>query len=157
MESSVCHPSPPNTYSCVQEEILVSSRKCVDDYLLFLCISNKSSVVPMEITFMDTEDKYLKHGTLGSLRYIYSNPFRFPISSLGSPIFLLGIAEREQWQNMPPTANHWPDRTVTHKKLLHFYHDRLNFCILLFIYISTPNPLFYWSIWHYYNSCLLSW
>ncbi len=40
-------------------------------------------VVPMEITFMDTEDKYKKYGTLRSLRYIYSNPFQFPISSLG--------------------------------------------------------------------------
>jgi hypothetical protein len=38
-------------------------------------------VVPMEINFMDMEDKYYKYGTLRSLRYIYSNPFRFPISS----------------------------------------------------------------------------
>jgi hypothetical protein len=45
------------------------------------------SVVPMEITFMDTEDKYKKYGILRSLRYIYSNPFRFPISSLGLPNF----------------------------------------------------------------------
>jgi hypothetical protein len=41
------------------------------------------SVVPMEITFMDTEDKYKKYGTLRLLRYIYSHPCRFPISSLG--------------------------------------------------------------------------
>jgi hypothetical protein len=43
------------------------------------------NVVPMEITFMDTEDEYKKYGILRSLRYIYSNPFRFPISSLGLP------------------------------------------------------------------------
>ncbi len=42
-------------------------------------------VVPMEITYMDMEDEYYKYGTLSSLRYIHSNPFRFPISSLGSP------------------------------------------------------------------------
>jgi hypothetical protein len=44
------------------------------------------SVVPMEITFMDTEDEYYKYGTLSPLRYIHSNPFRFLISYLGSPI-----------------------------------------------------------------------
>ncbi len=43
--------------------------------------------MPMETAFMDTEDKYKKYGILRSLRYIYSNPFRFPISSLGSPNF----------------------------------------------------------------------
>jgi hypothetical protein len=52
------------------------------------------SVVPMEITFMDTENEYYKYGTL--LRYIHSNPFRFPISSLGSPTFFLRIAKRER-------------------------------------------------------------
>jgi hypothetical protein len=45
------------------------------------------SVVPMEITYMDREDDYKKYGTLSPLRYIYSNPFRFPISSLGLPNF----------------------------------------------------------------------
>jgi hypothetical protein len=54
------------------------------------------SVVPMEITFMDTEDEYYKYGTLSPLRYIHSNSFRFPISSLGSPTFFLRIAKREQ-------------------------------------------------------------
>ncbi len=44
-----------------------------------------AAVVPMEITFMDTEDEYYKYGTLSPLRYIHSNPFRFPISSLGLP------------------------------------------------------------------------
>ncbi len=43
------------------------------------------SVVPMEITYMDTEDDYKKYGTLSPLRYIYSNLFRFSISSLGLP------------------------------------------------------------------------
>jgi hypothetical protein len=44
-----------------------------------------ASVMPMEKIFMDMEDKYKRYGTLKSLRYIYSNPFKFPISSLGSP------------------------------------------------------------------------
>jgi hypothetical protein len=54
------------------------------------------SVVPMEITFMNTEDEYYKYGTLSPLRYIHSNPFRFPISSLGLPTFFLRIAKRER-------------------------------------------------------------
>ncbi len=45
----------------------------------------EKSVVPMEITYMDREDEYYKYGTLSPLRYIHSNPFRFPISSLGLP------------------------------------------------------------------------
>jgi hypothetical protein len=45
----------------------------------------EKSVVPMEITYMDMEDEYKKYGTLSPLRYIYSNPFRFLISSLGLP------------------------------------------------------------------------
>ncbi len=45
------------------------------------------TVVPMEITFMDMEDEYRKYGTLSPLRYKYSNPFGFPISSLGLPNF----------------------------------------------------------------------
>jgi hypothetical protein len=36
------HPlSPPNTYSLVQEENLGSTRKFVENYLLFTCITNK--------------------------------------------------------------------------------------------------------------------
>jgi hypothetical protein len=46
-----------------------------------------SIVLPMEITVMDTEDEYKKYGTLRLLRYMYSNPLRFPISSLGLPNF----------------------------------------------------------------------
>jgi hypothetical protein len=41
------------------------------------------TVVPVEITFMDTEDEYKKYGTLRSLRYIYSNPFLFSDFFLG--------------------------------------------------------------------------
>jgi hypothetical protein len=40
MEFSVCRPSPPNTYSYVQEENLGSTRKFVEIYLLFRCITN---------------------------------------------------------------------------------------------------------------------
>jgi hypothetical protein len=60
----------------------------------------------MVITFMNME------GTLKSLRYIYSNPFRFPISSLGSPIFFLRKAERDWWQNMLSTTAHGTDTIV---------------------------------------------
>jgi hypothetical protein len=75
-------------------------------------------VMPMEIIFMDMEDKHLKYGTLRSLRYIHSNPFRFPISSLSLPIFFLRIAERQRWWNMPPRTTHWSDIIVTHKIFL---------------------------------------
>ncbi len=69
-------------------------------------------VMPMEITFMDMEDNHKKYGTLRSLKYIYSNPFRFPISSLGLPIFFLRKAERKRWQNVLPTTAHQTDKTV---------------------------------------------
>jgi hypothetical protein len=72
-------------------------------------------VMPMEITFMDMEDKHKKYGTLRSLWYPYSNPFRFLISSLGLPISLLRIAKRERWQNKPPMITHPTDRIVSHK------------------------------------------
>jgi hypothetical protein len=49
--------------------------------------STEEGVVPMEITYMDTEDECKKYGTLSSLRYLYSNQLRFPISSLGLPNF----------------------------------------------------------------------
>jgi hypothetical protein len=38
VEPSVHRPSPPNTFSYVQEENLGSARKFVESYLLFLCI-----------------------------------------------------------------------------------------------------------------------
>jgi hypothetical protein len=40
VEFSVRCPSPPNTYSYVQEENSGSTRKLVEIYLLFMCISN---------------------------------------------------------------------------------------------------------------------
>jgi hypothetical protein len=40
MEFSVCRPSPPNNYFYVQEENLGSTRKFVENYLLFTCITN---------------------------------------------------------------------------------------------------------------------
>ncbi len=40
MEFSVHRPSPPNTYSYVREEKSGSTRKFVQNYLLFRCISN---------------------------------------------------------------------------------------------------------------------
>jgi hypothetical protein len=41
MEFSVRRPSPPNTYSYEREENLGSTRKFVDIYLLFTCITNQ--------------------------------------------------------------------------------------------------------------------
>ncbi len=41
METSVRCPSPPNTYSYVQEENMDSTRKRVENYLLFTCITNQ--------------------------------------------------------------------------------------------------------------------
>jgi hypothetical protein len=40
MELSVSH-LPPNTYSYVEEENVGLSRKFVENYLLFLCITNQ--------------------------------------------------------------------------------------------------------------------
>ncbi len=40
VEFSVRHPSPPNTYSYVWEENLGSTRKFVEIFLLFTCITN---------------------------------------------------------------------------------------------------------------------
>jgi hypothetical protein len=40
MEFSVHRPSPPNIYSYMQEENLGSTRKFVEIYLLFTCITN---------------------------------------------------------------------------------------------------------------------
>jgi hypothetical protein len=48
MEFSVRSLSPLNTYSYVREEILGSTRKCVQNYLLFMCISNLSLAVDMQ-------------------------------------------------------------------------------------------------------------
>ncbi len=41
MESSICHPSPLNTYFYVWEENLGLTRKLVENYLLFMCITNQ--------------------------------------------------------------------------------------------------------------------
>ncbi len=72
------------------------------------------SVVPMEITLMDMEDNHYKYDTLRSLRYIHLNPFRFLISSLGSPIFFCRVVERERWQKFATKTAHQTDRDETH-------------------------------------------
>jgi hypothetical protein len=41
VESSVLHPSPLNSYFYVQEEKLGSTKNLVENYLLFLCITNQ--------------------------------------------------------------------------------------------------------------------
>jgi hypothetical protein len=78
------------------------------------------SVVTMEITFMDMEDKALKIWYFMITKVHIFNPLQFPISSLGSPIFLLRTAERERWQNMPPMTAHQIDRIVVHNYSLHY-------------------------------------
>jgi hypothetical protein len=78
---------------------------------------------------------------------MYSNPFRCPISSLGLPIFLLRIAERERWQKMPSMTIHPSDRTVTHNKSLRYFKAIYSFPTShFFIYILTPDPLLYWNV-----------
>jgi hypothetical protein len=47
MKSSVCFPFPPNTYSYVQEGNLGSTRKFVENYLLFTCITNQILALQM--------------------------------------------------------------------------------------------------------------
>ncbi len=69
----------PNNYKQQQ------AYKSIMETIVNFKDANQDDVVPMEITFMDTEDEYYKYGTLSPLRYIHSNPFRFPISSLGLP------------------------------------------------------------------------
>jgi hypothetical protein len=70
--------------------------------------------MPIEITFMDTEEEHKKYGTLRLLRYIYLNPFRFPISYLGLPNIPSQKAESEHWQNIPLMLEHQPDRIQNH-------------------------------------------
>ena len=96
------------------------------------------TVVPMEITFMDMKDAHSKYGTLRSLRYIYSNSFRFLISSLGLHIFFPRIVDKERWQNIPPTTTHRPDRIVTKNKVLH-YHTA-TYSTSVYQFLSTFQP-----------------
>jgi hypothetical protein len=99
------------------------------------------SVVPMEITYMDTKDMYTNYMYSN---YIYSNPFRFSISTLGLPKFsFLGKAEREHWQsilNIPPMIKHQPDRIQNRSITLIplFQSDILNFYISLLVYYTNP-------------------
>jgi hypothetical protein len=82
-------------------------------------------------------------------KVIHSNPFRFPLSSLGLPIFFLRIAEREQWQKYATETAHQTERIVTHNnQLCNFYSNIHNFFILLFNHIPTTDLLSYWSICH---------
>ncbi len=48
MEFSVRPPSPQNTYSYVREENSGSTRKFVEIYLLFTCISNLILAIHMQ-------------------------------------------------------------------------------------------------------------
>jgi hypothetical protein len=66
MEVSVHCPSPPNTYSYVREENLGSTRKLVENHLLFMCITNQilalftihpRSIDGLEKLFKDSEKK----------------------------------------------------------------------------------------------------
>ncbi len=66
MEFSVPRPSPPNTYSYVREENLGSTKKIIEIYLLFTCISNlilaihMQSVNGLKEPFYDSGEKFLQ-------------------------------------------------------------------------------------------------
>jgi hypothetical protein len=66
MEFSVHRPSPPNTYSNVQEENLGSTRKSVEIYLEIACITNlilaihTQSMNGLEEPFKDIGKKFLQ-------------------------------------------------------------------------------------------------
>jgi hypothetical protein len=107
------------------------------------------SVVPMEIAFMDTEDEHKKYGTLRLLRYIYIQLYLgFQFLPWACLIFLLEKLRGSvgKIHRQCSSINQAESRIVTHNKILCIYRDILNFCILPFTYISTPNPLFYWSV-----------
>ncbi len=78
--------SPPHIWVSFRWS-LFEFRFCLFVYERVSLPMEGKTVVPMEITFMDTEDEYKKYGTLRLLRWIYSNAFRFLISSLGLPDF----------------------------------------------------------------------
>ncbi len=98
-----------------------------------------------------------------SLRYIYSNWLRFLISFLGSPIFLLRIAGRERWQNMPPMTAHQADRNVTYNKLLCYF--TATYSTLLYHFLTTCQwPIcwstgvsFGWQCWWWGEEAQLQW
>jgi hypothetical protein len=56
---------------------------------------------------------------------------------LGSPIFLLRIAEREWWQNVPPTTAQQPDRIVTHTKSLCYFTTTYSTSVYCFLVYSN--------------------
>ncbi len=58
-----------------------------------------------ENNFYGYRGRVQKYGILRSLRYIYLNPFRFLISSLGGSKFPSRKSERARWQNVLPTLN----------------------------------------------------
>jgi hypothetical protein len=66
VEFSVRCPSPPNTYSYVREENLGSTRKFVQNCLLFTCISNlilaihTQSMNGLEEPFSDNGENFLQ-------------------------------------------------------------------------------------------------
>ncbi len=48
VEFSVRRPSPPNTYSYVREENSGSTRKLIQNYLLFTCVSSLILAIHMQ-------------------------------------------------------------------------------------------------------------
>jgi hypothetical protein len=60
VEFSVRSPSLPNTYSYVQEENLGSTRKSIEIYLLFTCITNLILVIQMQSVNGLEEPFYLR-------------------------------------------------------------------------------------------------
>jgi hypothetical protein len=77
MECSVHCPSSPNTYSYVRAENLGSTRKFVQNYLLFTCISNLILEIHTQIVnglkepFSDSREKFLQPMRSGCMASIF--------------------------------------------------------------------------------------
>jgi hypothetical protein len=70
MELSNHHSSPPSTYSYVQEENLGSTRKFVENHLLFTCITNQilalCTILSLRrvLNHLQKQDTWAKHTSL---------------------------------------------------------------------------------------------
>jgi hypothetical protein len=72
VELSVRHPSPPNTYSYVQEETPGSTRKFVENHLLLTCITNQILALSMYNT--PVEHGWAGESFLGQQKKSSSSP-----------------------------------------------------------------------------------
>ncbi len=91
MESSVHHPSPPNTYSYVQEENLGTIRKFAENYLLFFCITNQIHALHQESMGWRNLSKTAEKSSSSPLAQQVFPPFCVPLFWLHVPESLLSI------------------------------------------------------------------